>query len=109
MTPEPIAALGDTLTLTLALLLLRQLLLAVPVRAGRWHRIARFGAVWARRLVIVALLLPVLRLVSIAVARPDIAAPVAGLALLIVAAGGMLLVADDWIAARRARGGGQAR
>jgi hypothetical protein len=54
------------------------------------------AAAWLRRIAIVAILLVVLRLASIAAARPDIAAPVAGIAGAVLLGGILLVGADRW-------------
>lgn len=89
---EPIAALGDTLTLVSALMVARYALIAMRGDHGGWG----LAAAWLRRIAIVAILLVVLRLASIAAARPDIAAPVAGIAGAVLLGGILLVIVDRW-------------
>ena len=89
---ELIAALGDTLTLVSALMVARYALVAMRGDDGGWG----LAAAWLRRIAIVAILLVVLRLGSIAAARPDIAAPVAAIAAAILLSGILLIVLDRW-------------
>lgn len=104
--PQPIAVFGDTVMIVTALMAGRYLLVAVRGEA-RWARIA---SVWMRRIAIVAVILLLLRLASIAVMRPEIAAPIAWLSLAILAAGAAILMVDHILMgairpwARRRRG-----
>ena len=91
--PQPVIALGDTLTLTAILLGARYLLLVLAGSRG-W---AKWIALWLRRIMIAAVLLPVARLAEIAVARPAIAGILAGVAVAILAAGALALVLDRWV------------
>jgi hypothetical protein len=103
--PQPIVAFGDSVMLVTALFAARYLVVAVCGDARRARVLAR----WMRRVAMVAMILLVLRLVSIAVARPEIAAPVLWVTLSIVAAGGAILMADTivmtalapWVSRRR--------
>ena len=102
--PQPIAVFGDTLSVVIALLALRYLLLAW--RGDRnW---ARITATWLRRFAIVAVLLFVLRLASIAVERPEVAKPVTAMIIAFLSGGAALLMLDRIVArtitARRRRG-----
>lgn len=91
--PQPIAVFGDTVTFVVALFAARYLVVALLGEAG-W---AGFVARWARRIAVVAMILLVLRLASIAVARPEIAVPILWVILSIVAATGAALMADNII------------
>ena len=91
---QPIAVFGDTLTITVALLVLRYVLLATQGDRG-W---ARFAATWLRRIAIVAVLLFVLRLASIAVERPEVAKPVTALIIAFLSGGAAILMLDRIIA-----------
>lgn len=88
--PQPIAVFGDTVTIVTALMAGRYLLVALRGET-RWARIA---AGWMRRIAIVAVILLLLRLASIAVMRPEIASPIAWLSLAILAAGAAILMVD---------------
>lgn len=90
MTPQPIAVFGDTVMVVTALMAGRYLLIGLRSET-RWAQIA---ARWMRRIAIVAVILLVLRLASIAVARPEIASPIAWVCLAIVAAGTAILMID---------------
>ncbi|MCW3836619.1 hypothetical protein ACFQ1E_09645 [Sphingomonas canadensis] len=91
--PAPVAVLGDTLTFTVALFAARYLLLW---RLGHMPR-ARWAARWVRRIAVVVILLPVLRLFSLTGMRPEAAGQLWGLGLMLLGAGGLALVADAWI------------
>jgi len=101
--PQPIAVFGDTVTIVVALLAARGLV-AAGWGEARWARVA---AAWMRRVAVVAMILLVLRLISIAVARPEIAAPILWLTVAILAAGAAVLMVDhivmDAIGSRRRR------
>ena len=104
--PQPIAVFGDTVMIVSALMAGRYLLMAVRSET-KWASIA---STWMRRVAIVAVILLLLRLASIAVMRPEIAAPIAWLSLAILAAGAAILMADHILMAairpwaRRRRG-----
>ena len=88
--PQPIAVFGDTVTLVVALFAARYLVVTLIGEAG-W---AGFAVRWSRRIAVVAMILLVLRLASIAVARPEIAGPILWVTVAIVAASGAILMAD---------------
>ncbi len=92
--PPPVAALGDTLTLTLALLAIRYLLLW---RLGALPR-ARWAADWVRRIAAVVVILPAIRLFSLTGYRPDAAMELWGVGLMILGAGGLAMMADIRVA-----------
>ena len=99
--PQPIAVFGDTATLVVALFAARFLIVGLRAE-GRWMS---FAATWMRRIAIVAMILLVLRLISIAVMRPEIAAPVLWVTVSILAASAAMLMVDhivtDALRARR--------
>jgi len=101
--PQPIAVFGDTVTIVTALFAARVVLVAFRGEA-RW---AGFAAKWMRRIAVVAMTLLVLRLISIAVARPEIAAPILWVTVAILAASAAVLMVDhivmDAIGSRRRR------
>lgn len=88
--PQPIAVFGDTVMIVAALFAGRYLIVALRGET-RWGKIA---ASWMRRIAVVAVILLVLRLISIAVIRPEIAVPVLWVALAILAAGAAILIID---------------
>jgi len=90
VTPQPIAVFGDTVMIVIALMAARYLI--VLLRGER--RWAQFAVRWMRRIAVVAVVLLVLRLASIAVMRPEIAGPVGWVTLAIVAAGAAILMID---------------
>lgn len=96
MTHEPNAALADAALLVAGLLIVRHLLLAAFGRT-RW---AGWTARWLRRLTVVAILVPALRLASLAVGDDGHRALLVTAALAIVAGGALLLILDHWLAAR---------
>lgn len=94
--PTPVAALGDTLTLTLVLLAVRYLLLW---RLGALPSV-RGAAKWVGRIAAVTVILPALRLISLTAQRPDVALQLWGFGLAIFAVGALALAADIWIVRR---------
>ena len=103
--PQPIIAFGDTVTLVAALFAARYLTVALWGEGG-W---AGFVARWSRRVAAMAMILLVLRLISIAMGRPEIAAPVLWVTVSILAASAAVLMADTilmgvlapWVRRRR--------
>lgn len=99
--PQPIAVFGDTVTLVVTLFAARFLIVGLRDE-GRW---ARLAATWMRRIAVVAMILLVLRLISIAVMRPEIAGPVLWVVVAILAASAAMLMVDhivtDALRARR--------
>lgn len=88
--PQPIAVFGDTVMIVTALMASRYLI--VLLRGER--RWAQFAVRWMRRIAVVAVILLVLRLISIALMRPEICAPILWVTLAIVAAGAAILMID---------------
>jgi phosphatidylglycerophosphate synthase len=91
--PQPIVAFGDTVTLVAALFAVRYLVVTVWGERG-W---AGFAARWSRRIAVMAMILLVLRLISIAMGRPEIAAPILWVTVSILASSGAVLMADTII------------
>jgi hypothetical protein len=91
--PQPIAVFGDTVMLVTGLFAVRYAVVASLGEAG-W---AGFTVRWSRRIAVVAMILLVLRLASIAVIRTEIAVPILWVTIAIVAAGGAILMADKII------------
>ncbi|MCW3846217.1 hypothetical protein OF829_03130 [Sphingomonas sp. LB-2] len=88
--PQPIVAFGDSVMLITALFAARYLVVALAGEAG-W---AGFAVRWARRIAVVAMILLALRLISIAVGRPEIATPVLWVTVSILAASAAVLMVD---------------
>lgn len=95
MASGPVIALGDTLSFTVALLAARYLLLW---RFGGMPR-ALWAARWVRRIAMVVVLLPVLRLFTLTAYRPEVAGQLWGVGLMMIGAGGIVLMADSRIEA----------